>query len=140
MKHHLKMLAVFAGLAVVSAVALVLIHEATLAPVFAHGARPGGEEVTGAGWLSLLAALLGTGGFSIATIVEIVQAVRTFISAKVPDGQAKDALLAAVSLAEMPLYCRLFNATDDPALKAQIRAVAKAASEAKFAKEFPEVK
>jgi hypothetical protein len=57
------------GVALISAVAVVAISQATVIPMVARGSGPTGIQVTSSGWLALLTSLASTGGFTIAGIV-----------------------------------------------------------------------
>lgn len=125
---------IMAAIACVFAICFLFVHESTAGPMLAKGAGPGGVQVTGSGWLAYLVTALGAGGFTVATFID---AVRTLLMQLTPAGTVRDTALAAVGLAEMPLYARIYNAEIDSTVKAQIRLTAKAANDAKFNREFP---
>ena len=58
--------------ALVSSLAFFAISDATVVPLIAKGAGPGGVQVTTSGWFSLLLSGLGAGGFTLAGIVTLV--------------------------------------------------------------------
>ena len=58
--------------ALVSSLAFFAISDATVVPLIAKGAGPGGVQVTTSGWFSLLFSGLGAGGFTLAGIVTLV--------------------------------------------------------------------
>ncbi len=58
--------------AAVCGLAFLGISEATVVPMVARGAGPGGVQVTSGGWLSLLMSIMGTGGFTVAGIITMI--------------------------------------------------------------------
>jgi len=58
--------------ALVSSLAFFAISDATVVPLIAKGAGPGGVQVTTSGWFSLLLSGLSAGGFTLAGIVTLV--------------------------------------------------------------------
>ena len=80
------------GAALLSALALFLVSDATVVPMVARGTGPGGVQVTTSGWFALLMSALGTGGF---TLAGIVTAVASRFGIPLP-GKSSETLIAEV--------------------------------------------
>jgi hypothetical protein len=137
---HKRNALIFGGLALVFIIAYLAIHGMTLGPAIARGTGPGGVQVTGQGWLALAISAIGASGLSVATVVEAIRAM--IVAACPPSAQGQQsstakALLAAVDLAEMPLYAKIYNQTTDPIVKVALRQTAKLANDSNFEKQFP---
>ncbi len=80
------------GAAVVSGLVFIAVSDATVVPMVAKGAGPGGVQVTTSGWMALLTSALGAGGF---TLAGIVTAVASRFGVSLP-GQSSEHLISEV--------------------------------------------
>jgi|GEM_PF-2864871 len=69
------------------------ITDATVVPMVARGAGPGGVQVTSGGWLALMLSALGTGGF---TLAGLISAIANRFGLHVP-GDSADTLISEVA-------------------------------------------
>ena len=91
MKRSRLVLGLF-GAAFVSGLVFVAVSDATVVPMVAKGAGPGGVQVTTSWWLALLTSALGAGGF---TLAGIVTAVESRFGVSLP-GQSSEHLISEV--------------------------------------------
>lgn len=68
--------------ALLCGVLFISVSSATIVPLAAKGAGPGGVQVTTSGWLALILSAFGTGGFTIAGVVKFLA---TGVGINLPD-------------------------------------------------------
>jgi hypothetical protein len=124
----------YVGLAALCGLACWYLIDATVVPLVARGSGPDGVQITQNGWFALIASVVGTGGFSVASIVAIMKNASSLLPASNPLHRWGG---AAIDTAQLGVYLQAYQAAKSPEEKAAIRAAAKLADASLFDELFP---
>jgi hypothetical protein len=109
-------------------------------PAIAKGTAP---DVPTVGWLAVVVSLFGAGGGGIATLIEMVGALKDQIKVWFPpksNGQSNpigDVLTVVVDASQDRLFAKLINNEKDPALKAEAKTLWKKSKLAQIDRDVP---
>lgn len=134
----------YAIAAIICGIGLAACYDNIVVPVNISRGTPDQNKIYALGWFSLALTGLGTAGFSTATLIPVLQWIRTAIVNYWPQRGVngnpltkRDNVLAVFDIGKLPLLANAYNATTDINAKSRMYDALKLEYDAAFERQIP---